>query len=69
LAKPKIKTHEAVEVKQSEGVIFMKANRPLTVQEHKDISGKLKAEEERTGLKFVLVPFSLDVMDGENGEG
>lgn len=48
-----------------QSVLIFKANRPLTVQEHEELSQKLRYEEENTGLKIVLVPFSLDVVDGE----
>lgn len=58
-------TPEADEIKRADGVIFMKATRPLTVQEHKDLSEKLRFETEKTGLKIVLVPFSLDLVDGD----
>lgn len=47
-----------------QSVLLLKANRPLTVQEHEELSQKLRYEEENTGLKIVLVPFSLDIVDG-----
>ena len=48
-----------------QSVLFLKANRPLTVQEHEELSRKLRYEEENTEIKIVLVPFSLDIVDGE----
>jgi hypothetical protein len=65
LVKAKNVTPEATEIKEADGVIFMKANRPLTVQEHEEVSQKLRYEEDNTGLKIVLVPFSLELTDGE----
>jgi hypothetical protein len=65
LARAKKQTPETVEVKQTDGVIFMKASRPLTVQEHEELSKKLRYEEENTGLKIILVPFTLEPVDGE----
>ncbi|WP_242842035.1 hypothetical protein [Ruminiclostridium cellobioparum] len=49
-------------------VLIFKANRPLTVQEHEELSHKLRYEEENTGLKIVLVPFLLDVTDGDQDD-
>lgn len=65
MARIKKITPEATEIKQAEGVIFMQANRPLTVHEHKELSEKLSFEEEKSGLKIILVPFSLEVLDGD----
>ena len=65
MARAKKITPEAVEIKQAEGVIYFKAIRPLTVKEHEDLSYKLRYEEENTGLKIVLVPFSLDLAEGD----
>jgi hypothetical protein len=60
----KKQTPEAVEIKQADGVIFMKATRPLTTQEHEELSKKLRYEAENTGLEIVLVPFSVEVTEG-----
>ena len=49
-------------------VLLLKATRPLTVQEHQELSQKLRYEEEQTGLKIVLVPFTLDVVPGEQND-
>ncbi|AFQ46268.1 hypothetical protein [Desulfosporosinus meridiei] len=65
MARTKSKTPEAVEVKQTEGVLYLKATRPLTVREHEELSQKLRYEMEKTGLTIVLVPFSLDPAEGE----
>lgn len=73
MAKRKVAGTEATEIKgmdisssPDQSVLLFKANRPLTVQEHEELSQKLRHEEENTGLKIVLVPFSLDVVDGED---
>lgn len=42
-------------------VVLWKATRPLTVQEHEELSAKLKIEGEKTGLTIMLVPFSVEV--------
>lgn len=56
MSRAKKVTPEAVEVKHAEGVILLKATRPLTAKEHEELSQKLRYEEENTGLKIVLVP-------------
>ena len=61
MTRGKKQTPEAVEIKQAEGVIFMKATRALTVKEHEELSQKLRYESENIGLKIVLVPFSLEI--------
>jgi hypothetical protein len=51
--------------KKTDGVIYFKALRGLTVDEHKAVSEKLRFEEAETGLKIVLVPVTLEVVDGQ----
>jgi len=43
-------------------VVFWRATRPLTVEEHEALSEKLRREEEQTGLTITLVPFSVEVI-------
>lgn len=64
----RIKNEDAVKVtgvdlsiKPDQTVIVWKATRPLTVQEHQDLSEKLRSESEQTGLAIVLVPFSVEM--------
>lgn len=75
MTKRKEKPPEVTEVKgidlssgTDQTVLIFKANRPLTVQEHEELSHKLRYEEENTGLKIVLVPFLLDVTDGDQDD-
>ncbi|QMV43736.1 hypothetical protein [Cohnella cholangitidis] len=51
-------------------VVVWKATRPLTVQEHEELSEKLRFEEKETGLEIILVPFSVEpsVSTGESNE-
>ncbi|MBC2722336.1 hypothetical protein [Desulfosporosinus sp.] len=65
MPRTKSKAPEAVELKQTEGVLYLKAKRPLTVREHEELSQKLRYEMKKTGLTMVLVPFSLDPVEGE----
>lgn len=65
MARAKKETPPATEIKQADGVIYLKANRPLTVREHEELSQKLRFEMGQTGLNIVLVPFTLDPVEGE----
>ncbi len=61
-----IKEVEGVtEVKKADTIIYFKANRGLTIKEHAALSEKLRYEKKSTGLKIILVPFLLDIADGE----
>ena len=53
------------EVKTNDEIIYFKATRGLTVEEHEALSKKLSFEEKKSGVKIVLIPFLLDVVDGE----
>jgi hypothetical protein len=55
----------ATEVQKTDTIIYFKANRGLTTEEHEALSEKLRFEKESTGLKIILVPFLLDIVDGE----
>lgn len=50
---------ETVEVEKDTALIF-KAKGPLTPGQFKTLSNMLKHEQEATGLKIVLVPFSAE---------
>ena len=42
-------------------VLVCKANRPLSEAQHEALARKLEVEQERTGVKVLLVPHSADV--------
>ncbi len=44
-----------------EKVLIFKAKKPLTPNEFSTLSDYLKQEQEKTGLKIVLVPFSAEL--------
>ncbi|WP_068722826.1 hypothetical protein [Paenibacillus sp. DMB5] len=46
-------------------VLLWRATRPLTVQEHADLSDKLRHEAEATGINIVLVPFTVEPEAGD----
>ena len=41
--------------------IIFKINRPVSGLEHESISKKIRAEEERSGVKIVLIPYTCDL--------
>ena len=51
-------------VKKAEAAIIFKANKPLDKGEFELLSDMVKHENEKTGLKIVLMPFSCDVVEG-----
>ncbi|OIJ12661.1 hypothetical protein BKP37_12730 [Anaerobacillus alkalilacustris] len=58
------KTDELVEkIIEKEDAIFFRATKPLSTQEHEQLSEKIRYENEKTGLDIVLVPFSCEVGD------
>ncbi|WP_408626407.1 hypothetical protein [Alkaliphilus metalliredigens] len=52
---------KAEKILEKDGVIYFKATKPLTKQEHEQLSDKVRYESEKTELKIVLVPFSCDL--------
>lgn len=57
---------EVEEIKKTDEAIYFKANKPLTMAEHKSLHEKIEYEMKKTGLKIILVPFFADV--GESNE-
>lgn len=53
---------EGAEMKNEaeETVVLWKATMPLSVEEHQQLSAKLRHEQERSGVRILLVPFSAD---------
>lgn len=50
--------------KVADTAIIFKAKRPLDKGEFELLSDMVKHENEKTGLKIVLMPFSCDVVEG-----
>jgi hypothetical protein len=66
MTKKKIKHEEVEEIAEKNDIVFFKAKRPLTEDEHKLLSEWLRYEAEKSDVKIVLVPFSVDVeLDGD----
>ncbi|GAA0313723.1 hypothetical protein GCM10008967_00260 [Bacillus carboniphilus] len=50
-------------VKETENLLVFKANRPLDEAQFKLLSKLVREEEEKSGVKIVLVPNSVDIVD------
>lgn len=65
MTKKKIKHEGVEEIAEKNDTVFFKAKRPLTEDEHKLLSDWIRYEAEKSDVKIVLVPFSVDVeVDG-----
>ncbi|EHI98038.1 hypothetical protein CDLVIII_1339 [Clostridium sp. DL-VIII] len=56
----------ATEIKRDEIVIYFKAIKPLTTQEHENLHEKIEVEMKSSGLKVILVPFLVDLVDSQD---
>jgi hypothetical protein len=56
----KKKTNDEVEVvkETTEKTIVFQAKRPMTFEEHMELSKRLRHEQEQSGVKVVLLPYS-----------
>lgn len=59
------KNSNAETVKKTKTELVVKATRALSTQEHKQISDKLRYEEEKSGLKIVLLPFTTELAEAD----
>ncbi|MFD3271514.1 hypothetical protein ACE3MS_15450 [Paenibacillus dendritiformis] len=58
--KPRSKEPNVEEIGEKDGVIYFHAKRVMTTSEHEQLSEKIRYEMRETGLKIVLVPFSVN---------
>ena len=59
---------EGAEVmKETEKIVVFKASKPLKPYEHKELSERIRFENEKAGIKVVLAPYLVD--EAEIGEG
>lgn len=56
---------KAVKLKEQDGVVYFKAIQPLTEEQYKLLLDMLAYNEQQSGLKIVLVPFSLAITNGQ----
>lgn len=61
MGKKNAKPVSDVELTTSEGekVLLWKATMPLSDTEHEQLSNRLRFEEERSGVKIILIPYSI----------
>jgi len=57
------KDKEVEKVKETKETIIFKATRPLDKGEFELLSNMVKHEEEKTGVKIVLMPYSCELED------
>ena len=48
---------KVIKLKTEDGIVYLKAIRPLTQEEHENLSAKLRFEAEKSGVNIVLIPF------------
>jgi hypothetical protein len=54
-----------VETAEKGNTIFLKVNRSLTKSEHDLLMKRMEEQERLTGMKIIVIPFSVDHVDGE----
>ncbi|MBU5670255.1 hypothetical protein [Paenibacillus brevis] len=55
---------QVITVQTAVPVVIWKVKRPLNEQQHEELARKLQIEQERSGLKVMLVPHSVDAEIG-----
>ena len=68
MAARKKKEEEVEVVKETEEVLVLKANKPLDKGQFNLLSELVKEEEEKSGVKIVLIPHSVDVVEEKEEE-
>ena len=46
---------------ETETIVIFKVNRPLMPHEYEELEKRVRQENEKSGLKIVLAPYSVDV--------
>ena len=65
VAAPIVNTEATTVVQQTETVVVFKVNRPLMDHEYDELEKRVRLENEKSGLKIVLAPYSVDVSIAE----
>jgi len=61
LTAPTVINTETTEVlQQTETVVIFRVNRPLMSHEYEELEIRVRQENEKSGLKIVLAPYSVD---------
>jgi len=53
-------TGESLMNDQGETVVLWKATKPLSAEEHAIVASMVRSEQEHSGVKIILVPYSVD---------
>jgi len=46
---------------ETETIVIFKVNRPLMPHEYEELEKRVRQENEKSGLKIVIAPYSVDV--------
>ena len=60
MAKAKSVVDAQIEV-ETETIVIFKVNRPLMSHEYEELEIRVRQENEKSGLKIVIAPYSVDV--------
>lgn len=63
--KTKVQSVVADPVKQTESVLVFQAKQPMTVRAFEAAAAMLRSEQEATGIKIVLIPYSVEEVEKE----
>ena len=56
-----VNTESTEVLQQTETIVVFKVNRPLMDHEYEELEKRIRQENEKSGLKIVLAPYSVDV--------
>jgi hypothetical protein len=56
-----VNTESTEVLQQTETVVIFRVNRPLMPHEYEELEKRVRLENEKSGLKIVLAPYSVDV--------
>lgn len=47
---------------ETETIVIFKVNRPLQSHEYEELENRIRQENEKSGLKIVIAPYSVDAV-------
>lgn len=60
MARKTVEKQAVVKTETGETLMVWRAAMPLSESEHEQLSNKLRFEEERSGIRIMLVPYSVE---------
>lgn len=69
MARKKLTDFAGAETAEKDNVILFKCNRSLGKPEHDLLMQRMEEQEKRTGMKIIVIPFSVDHVEGDEGHG